>query len=88
MQNARFQIGLKRFSWLKKFKITVLWTYFISDLEGLEIVGTLYEKELQKTNQKEFRVVKVIKRKGYQLYVSLKGCDSSFNIWIDKKDIV
>ena len=29
-----------------------------------DIVGTFYEKELQKTNQKKFRVEKVIKRKG------------------------
>ena len=27
-------------------------------------VGTLYEKELQQSNQKEFRIEKVIKRKG------------------------
>ena len=29
-----------------------------------------YEKELQKTNQKEFRIEKVIKRKGNKLYVT------------------
>ena len=32
-----------------------------------------YEKELQKTNQEEFRVEKVIKRKGDKLYVKWKG---------------
>ena len=46
-----------------------------------------YEKELQKTNQEEFRVEKVIKRKGDKLYIWWKGYDSSFNSWIDKKDI-
>ena len=55
------------------------WTYVISDLNGEETAGTFYEKELQKTNQKEFRVEKVIKRKGY---------DSSVNGCIDKKEIV
>ena len=30
------------------------------------------EKELQKTNQKEFRIEKVIKRKGNKLYVKWK----------------
>ena len=45
------------------------------------------KKELQKTNKKEFRIVKVIKRKGNKLYVMWKGDDSSFNSWIDKKDI-
>ena len=47
-----------------------------------------YEKELQKTNQKEFRVKKVIKRKGDKLYVKWKGCDSSFNSFIYKIAIV
>ena len=36
-------------------KVTVLWTYIISDLKSKEIVATFYEKELQKPNQ-EFRV--------------------------------
>ena len=30
---------------------------------------TFYEKELQKTNQEEFRIEKVLKRKGDKLYV-------------------
>ena len=41
---------------IKEVKNTVLWTYIISDLNGEEIVGMFYEKELQKTNQKKFRV--------------------------------
>ena len=60
-------------------------TYVINDLNGEEIIGTFYEKELQKTNQQEFRIEKVIKRKGDKLYVKWKGYDSSFNSWIDKK---
>ena len=31
------------------------------DLNGEEILGTFYEKSLQKTNQEEFRIEKVIK---------------------------
>ena len=57
-------------------------------LNGEEIVGTFYENELQKTNQKEFRTEKVIKRKGDKLYVKWEGYNNSFNSWIDKKDIV
>ena len=38
-------------------------------LSGREIVGTFYEKKLKKINQKQFRVEKVIKRKGDLLYV-------------------
>ena len=49
---------------VKNIKNTVSWTYVISDLNGEEIVGSFYEKELQKTNQKEFRIEKVIKKKG------------------------
>ena len=72
----------------KKSKNTVPWTYVIVQDQDQEIVGTFYEKKLQKTNQKEFRVEKVIKGKGNKLYVKWKGYDSSFNSWIDKKDIV
>ena len=60
------------------------WAYVVSDLTVEEIVGTFNEKELKKTDQKEFRVEKVIKRKGDKL----KGYDNSFNNWIDKKDII
>ena len=47
-----------------------------------------YKKELLKTNQKEFRIEKLIKRKGDTLYVKQKGYENSFNSWIDKKDFV
>ena len=40
----------------KRIKNTVSWTYAINDLNGAEIIGTFHEKELQKTNQKEFRI--------------------------------
>ena len=60
----------------------------INDLKVEEVIVTLYEKELQKTNQQEFRIEKVIKRKGDKLYVKWKGYDNSFNSWIDKKDLV
>ena len=82
------QIGLKKVFIIKKVKNTVLWTYIIYDLNGGEITGSFYEKELQRTNQKEFRIEKVIKRKGDKLYVKWKGYDNSFNSWIDKKDLV
>ena len=43
--------------------------YVIYDLKDEDIVGTIYKKELQKNNQKEFSIEKVIKRKGDKLYV-------------------
>ena len=72
---------------VSKTKNTVLWSYVISDLNGESITGSFYEKEFQKTNQKEFRTEKVLKRKGDKLYVKWKGYDNSFNNWIDKKDL-
>ena len=73
---------------VSKIKNTVSWAYVINDLNGEEITGTFYEKELQKTNQKEFRIEKVIKRKGDKLYVKWKDYDNSFNRWINEKDLV
>ena len=64
---------------IKKVKNTVPWTCVINDLNGKEIVGTFYEKELQKTNQKEFRIEKVTKRKGNKLYVKWKEYKNSYN---------
>ena len=73
---------------IKKVINTVPWTYVINDFNGKKIIKAFYEKELQKTNQQEFRIEKVIKRKGDQLYVKWKGYDSSFNSLIDKKDLI
>ena len=61
------------------------WTYVMSDFKGKEIVGTFYEKELQKTNQKEFRVEKLIKGKADKVYAKWKVCNSSSSNWIDQK---
>ena len=64
---------------IKKVRNTVPWTCIINDLNGEEIIGTFYEKELQGTNQQEFRIEKVIKKKGNKLYVKWKGYNNSFN---------
>ena len=71
---------------ITKVKNTILWTHVISDLKGKKTVGMFYKKVLQKTNQKQFRVEIVIKRKDDKLYVKWKGYDSSFNSCIGKKD--
>ena len=52
-----------------------------------KIIGTFYEKELQKTNQEEFRIEKVFTEKGNKLYVKWKGYDNAFNSWIDIKTL-
>ena len=81
-------IGLKKLLSFKKRKKTVPWIYVIGDLNREEIVGSSYGKELQKTNQKELRFEKGIKRKGNNLYVNWKGYNNSFHSWIDKKDLI
>ena len=43
---------------IKEIKNTVPWIYVINDLNDEEIIGTFYEKELQKTNQEEFKIEK------------------------------
>ena len=47
--------------------------HVINDLNGEEIIGTFYQKEIQKTNQQEFRMEKVIKKKREKLYFKWKG---------------
>ena len=56
------EIGVEIFV-VSKIENIVPWTYPINDLNGEEITGTFYEKELQKTNQQEFGIKKVIRKK-------------------------
>ena len=73
---------------VSKIKNTVPLTYVINNLNGEEIIGTFYAKELQNTNQQEFLIEIVIKRKSDKLYVKWEDYENSFNAWIDKKDLV
>ena len=72
---------------MKKVKNTLPWTCVISDQHGEEILGTFYNKELRKTNEKVFRVKTVTKRKDGRLYIKWKDYDNSFSWWIIIKDI-
>ena len=74
--DLKFKIGdIFRISKYKKYLCKRLhlnwseWTYVIRALNGEEIVGRFYKKELEKTYQKEYRVKKVVKRKGNKLHV-------------------
>ena len=73
---------------ISKIKDTVPLTYVVSDLSGEEITGSFYEKELQKSSPKGFRIEKVVKRKGDKLYAKFKGYNNRFNSWINKKDLI
>ena len=48
---------------ISKVLNTFPWAYLINDLKGEEIKGSFYGKELQKTDQKEFRIEKIIKKR-------------------------
>ena len=80
-------IGQKRFLLLVK-SIIQFRGHVISDMNGEDITGSFYEKELQRTNKQIFRIEKIIKRKGNKIYVKWKGYDNSFNSWINRKDIL
>ena len=56
LQKVTLQIGLKTVFWLKKLKNILLWIYVINDLNSEEIDWNCYEKDLQKINQKKFRI--------------------------------
>ena len=72
---------------ITKIKDAVPWTYVTSNVNGELIARNFYEKKLLKTSQENFRIEKVLKRRGNKLYVKWKGYDNSFNSWIDKKDL-
>ena len=57
-------------------------------LKSKEIIGSFYQKELQNASQKEFRIEKIIKRKGDKLNVKWNEQNNSFNSWIDEIGIV
>ena len=60
----------------------------INDLNDEEIVEDFTKNNCKKTNQKDFRIEKIIKRKGDKLHVKWKAYKNLFNSLIDKKDIL
>ena len=69
---------------IEEIKNNVTWAYINGDLNGEKIIGKFYKKDLQKTNQKQFRDEQAMKRKDDRLYVKQKGQNYSFNSWIDQ----
>ena len=74
-----FAKGIEGIVVIKGIKNTVLWTYAVNDLNGEKIIETFYEKEWQKIYQEQFRIEKVITRKGDNIYIKWKGYNSLFN---------
>ena len=64
-------------------------SYTLTERNGTPIKGTIYEQDVQKVvlpDEAFFRVEKVLKRKGNQVFVAWKGWPKEYNIWIWKKD--
>ena len=50
-----------------------------------KLLERLTKTNCKRTNQREYKIEKVIKRKGDKLYVKWKGYNNSFSSWIDKE---
>ena len=53
-----------------------------------KLLERFMKKRLEKKNQTEITIVKVIKKKGEKSYIKWKGNDNSFHSWTDTKSIV
>ena len=72
---------------IDKIQMTHPITYKIRDGNGEAIQGTFYREELQKTDQKIYRIEKIIRKRGDKALVKWKGYPEEFNSWIALKDL-
>ena len=72
---------------ISKIQLTIPVTYKITDYNGVEIQGSFYEQELQKTSQVVLRIEKILRRKGDKSLVKWVGYSDAINSWIDTKTI-
>lgn len=64
-------------------------TYLLKDENNVEILGSVYEEELQPVkNPNEFLVEKIIRRRGDQAYVKWLGFGTEYNQWIPATDLI
>ena len=54
----------------------------------MKLLEYFMKKNCKRLINKNLGQKKIIKRKGDKLYVKWKGYDSSFNSWINKKDLI
>lgn len=64
-------------------------TFLIKDWGGERVKGSFYEQELQKVIKTDnlYRIEKVLKRDKNRLFVKWLGYPTSFNSWVNKKDM-
>ena len=82
------QTGLKKLLWLKKWKVLLHGHMLLLILMLKKLFEHFMKKNCKKKNKKEFRIEKIIKKKGDKLYVKWNGYDNSINSRTDKKGIV
>ena len=71
---------------IKKVKVLCHGHMLLIILTEKKLMERFTKTNCKKTDQEEFRIEKVIKRKGDKMYVKWKGNNNSFNSWIDRKD--
>ena len=81
-----FQTGLEKPLLLQKFKILFRGDIPLVILKVKKLLEHFGKRNRKK--QKEFKVEKVMERKGDKLYVKWKGHNNLYDSWIDKKYIV
>ena len=71
---------------IKAVKDTKPPTYTIQDLLGESLVGSFYEKELQRANQQTYRIERVVKKRmrngESESFVKWSGYPNKFNTWM------
>ena len=67
--------------------------YTLEEYDGTPIIGTFYEQELQKVEDKDlFRIEKILKRRGTnrknkEVFVKWRGYPSKYNSWIKESEL-
>ena len=93
-RTAAFAKGYLAHNTLEIFKIRKIdtsqpvTTYFVEDLNGKDIEGSFYANELVPVKAPETYPIDIIRRRGNQYRVRFRGYDSSFDQWVNKKDLV
>lgn len=73
---------------IRKIQKTNPITYLLSDLNGIDINGSVYTEELQLSKYPNIYLIeKIVSRKGNQIFVKWLGHPNTENSWINKGDM-
>ena len=67
---------------IKRIRNTIPVVYELEDLAGEVVKGGFYNEQLQKTKQEIYRVEKIVRRRGDQVFVKWSGYPDKFNSWM------